>query len=151
MSRTEFGASGPAARCSPQLFVFHRPMRLCPASISDQQLSNLLPHSSIAFKPGSSTWEGSLSVYRMIVLDEPKFPVQDPEPGFGKTVSSFKPTDWALAPGLGLAMWPIGFFGGVKNKVPHSSAAVAAYLGVTAGFMLRVPEQLRAPHRLKAP
>ena len=87
----------------------------------------------------------------MIVLDEPKFPVQDPEPGFGKTVSSFKPTDWALAPGLGLAMWPIGFFGGVKNKVPHSSAAVAAYLGVTAGFMLAYQNSYGRLTGLKAP
>lgn len=72
----------------------------------------------------------------MITLDEPKWPVQDAEPGFGKTLSHFKATDWALVPGLGLTMWPVGFFGGLRNKVPHSSAGAAAFLGASCGFLL---------------
>jgi|Transcript_36671 hypothetical protein len=87
----------------------------------------------------------------MITLDQPNWPVQDAEPGFTKTVSNFKATDLALIPGLGLSMWPVGFFGGIRNKVPHSSAMAAAFLGGTCGFLLAYQNSYARLAGLRAP
>lgn len=87
----------------------------------------------------------------MIILDEPRHPVQDPEPGFAKTVANFRLMDWALPPALAAGLWPIGYFGGLKNKVPHSSAAVAAYLGASCGFMLAYQGSFGRLAGLKSP
>mmetsp|Transcript_10151 Transcript_10151/g.29181 ORF Transcript_10151/g.29181 Transcript_10151/m.29181 type:complete len:88 (+) Transcript_10151:187-450(+) len=87
----------------------------------------------------------------MIVLDEPKYPVQDPEPSFFKTMSNFKASDWALPPGLALVMWPIGFLAGTRNKIPHSAAGFGAYLGASAGFMLAYQRSFGRLAGLKAP
>ncbi|KAL4855037.1 Protein S-acyltransferase 11 [Chlorella vulgaris] len=79
------------------------------------------------------------------ILDAPKWPVIDPAPGFGKTVSNFNLEDWGLAAAVTAISFPLGYLAGAQRspafaKVSGAMAVptmwAAACMGGVAGFLL---------------
>eukprot|EP00884_Botryococcus_braunii_P000128 jgi/Botrbrau1/10115/Bobra.20_2s0022.1 len=71
-----------------------------------------------------------------IIFDEPKYPVIYKAPTVWQTVSNFSLGDygwWAAAASIS---FPIGYFSGIKPKIPRQSMIAAGCLGLTAGFFL---------------
>lgn len=72
----------------------------------------------------------------MTILNQPTYPVLDRAPGFWKTFGGFNLTDYAKWLGCTAACWPYGYVTGLNAGIPKQSAAMAAILGATGGFML---------------
>lgn len=71
-----------------------------------------------------------------IIFGKPEYEVIDTAPGFWKTVSYFRLSDWAMIPALSAASIPVGYFSGAKHGVGRSAGAVAGMIGLTGSFLL---------------
>ncbi|KAJ7538878.1 hypothetical protein O6H91_11G067100 [Diphasiastrum complanatum] len=70
-----------------------------------------------------------------IILDEPKHPVIDANPSFGKTVSNFSMLDYLKITTITGVSLPFGYLAGASSHIRGPSMYTAGIIGLMGGFM----------------